>query len=167
MGNWAGWQRPSGSVRGRGFSCWRPSGSRARCRLPFSYWREFAVGYLTALCHTPEIAGLELEAIPPPAAAELAALILSVPPMQGAEYLSEATLIGVWNDLDAWARGAIAAGGEGLSGFSEAAGAPVAPGGAGLLSPGRKPSQRGLPLRLSGDLRAERGVRLPASSISR
>ena len=40
----------------------------------FSYWREFAVGYLTALCHTPEIAGLELEAIPPPTAAELATL---------------------------------------------------------------------------------------------
>jgi hypothetical protein len=32
----------------------------------FSYWREFAVGYLTALCHTPEIAGLELQAIAPP-----------------------------------------------------------------------------------------------------
>ena len=53
----------------------------------FSYWRDFAVGYLTALCHTPEIAGLELEAIPPPTSGELATLILSVPPMQGAEYL--------------------------------------------------------------------------------
>ena len=83
----------------------------------FSYWREFAVSYLTALCHTPEIAGLELEAIPPPTPAELATLILSVPPMEGAEYLSEATLLGVWKDLDAWAHGAIAAGGEGLSGF--------------------------------------------------
>ena len=37
--------------------------------------------------------------------------------MQGAEYLSEATLLDVWNDLDAWTREAIAAGGEGLSGF--------------------------------------------------
>ena len=37
--------------------------------------------------------------------------------MQGAEYLSEAALLGIWEDLDAWARGAIAAGGEGLSGF--------------------------------------------------
>ena len=83
----------------------------------FSYWRAFAVGYLTALCHAPDIAGLELEAIPPPTPAELATLILSVPPMQGAEYLSETILIDVWKDLDAWARGAIAAGGEGLSGF--------------------------------------------------
>ena len=37
--------------------------------------------------------------------------------MQGAEYLSEATLLDAWNDLDAWTREAIAAGGEGLSGF--------------------------------------------------
>ena len=35
MGNWAGWQRPSRSVKARGFSCWRPSGSRARCRRHF------------------------------------------------------------------------------------------------------------------------------------
>ena len=37
--------------------------------------------------------------------------------MQGAEYLSEAALVGVWEDLDAWVRGEVAAGGEGLSGF--------------------------------------------------
>ncbi len=83
----------------------------------FSYWREFAVGYLTALCHTPEIAGLELEAIAPPTPAELATLILSVPPMHGAEYLHETVLVAIWNDLDTWVRNTIAAGGEGLSGF--------------------------------------------------
>ncbi len=83
----------------------------------FSYWRDFAAAYLTALCHTPDVAGLELAAIPPPTSGELATLILSVPPMQGAEYLSEATLLGAWNDLDEWTRGAIAAGGEGLTGF--------------------------------------------------
>jgi len=83
----------------------------------FSFWRDFAAGYLTALCHTPEIANLELEAMPPPTSGELATLILSVPPMQGAEYLSEATLLDAWKDLDVWARGAITAGGEGLSAF--------------------------------------------------
>jgi non-specific serine/threonine protein kinase len=82
-----------------------------------TYWRDFASAYLTALCHTPEIAGLELEAIPPPTSGELATLILSVPPMQGAEYLSEATLLDAWHDLDGWAREAVAVGGEGLSGF--------------------------------------------------
>ena len=83
----------------------------------FSYWRDFAAAYLTALCHTPDVAGLELAAIPPPTSGELATLILSVPPMQGAEYLGEATLLAAWNDLDAWTRRAIAAGGEGLTGF--------------------------------------------------
>ena len=105
----------------------------------FSYWRDYAASYLTALCHTPEIAGLEVEAIPPPTSAELATLILCVPPMQGAEYLSEATLIDLWNELDAWTRAEIAAGGEGLSGFLKRRRRPLAPGGTGLLSFGRKP----------------------------
>ena len=82
-----------------------------------SYWREFAARYLTSLCHTPEVAGMELEAIEPPTYAELATLVLSVPPMQGAEYLGEATLLNAWHDLDAWTRAAVATGGEGLSGF--------------------------------------------------
>ena len=117
MGNWAGWQRPSGISQGEGLFLLATERFEGPLPPAFSYWREFAASYLTALCHTPEIAGLELEAIPPPTSAELATLILSVPPMQGAEYLSEATLLDVWKDLDAWARGAIAAGGEGLSGF--------------------------------------------------
>ena len=48
--------------------------------------------------------------------------------MQSAEYLCEATLIEVWNDFDAWTRGQIAAGGEGLSGFLKRR-RPLAPGG--------------------------------------
>ena len=50
---------------------------------------------------------------------------------------------------------------RGTVGLLEAARRPVAPGGPGLLPPGRKPPQRGVPLRLSGDLRAERVIRLP------
>ena len=37
--------------------------------------------------------------------------------MQGAEYVSEAVLVGVWQELDAWVRAAVTAGGEGLAGF--------------------------------------------------
>ena len=37
--------------------------------------------------------------------------------MPGAEYLSQSSLAGVWEDLDVWARGEIARAGEGLSGF--------------------------------------------------
>ena len=73
-----------------------------------AYWRGFAGRYLTELCHTPETAGAQLEAIPPPSSDQLASLVLSVPPMPGAEYLAEATLEALWTDLDAWARGEIA-----------------------------------------------------------
>ncbi len=89
----------------------------------FIYWRDFAASYLTTLCHTPEIAGLELEPIPPPTSGELATLILSVPPMQGAEYLGEATLLELWKDFDAWVHEAVSAGGEGLSGLLKRRGA--------------------------------------------
>jgi SNF2 family DNA or RNA helicase len=83
----------------------------------FAFWRDLAARYLTALCHTPEIAGAALEGVKPPESADLAALVLNVPPIQGAEYLSESSLIGVWEDLDAWVRGEVASGGDGLSGF--------------------------------------------------
>ena len=82
-----------------------------------AFWRDFAAGYLTALCHTPESAGAAVEPIAPLDAAALASSILNAPPTQGAEYLNEAALAGVWEDLDAWVRGEISAGGEGLSGF--------------------------------------------------
>ena len=85
----------------------------------FRYWRDFAARYLTALCHIPETVA-ELTPLAPPEAAELAALLSSAPPMPGAEYLDEASLVGVWNDLDAWVRGEVAAGGEGFLGFSSA-----------------------------------------------
>jgi SNF2-related domain/SNF2 Helicase protein/Helicase conserved C-terminal domain len=65
------------------------------------YWRSFAGRYLTELCHAPQA---ELETIPAPDAAELDALVLSAPPMQGAEYLSGNALADVWSDLDAWVR---------------------------------------------------------------
>jgi non-specific serine/threonine protein kinase len=87
--------------------------------LPTScaYWRDFAAKYLTALCHTPEGVASQLGPIAPPDETELSSLVLNRPPMQGAEYLNEAALIGVWNSLDAWVRGEISAGGDGLPGF--------------------------------------------------
>ncbi len=83
----------------------------------FVFWRDFAARYLTALCHAPETAGAKLEAVPPPETAELETLVLNVPPIQGAEYLNPSSLLGVWEDLDAWVRGEVAAAGDGLSGF--------------------------------------------------
>jgi non-specific serine/threonine protein kinase len=82
-----------------------------------AYWRDFAARYLTELCHTPEGAGAAPEAIVPPTGDELSILIVSAPPMPGAEYLSPDGLAGVWSALDAWVRGQIAAESDGLSGF--------------------------------------------------
>ncbi|HJN07644.1 MAG TPA: DEAD/DEAH box helicase [Pirellulaceae bacterium] len=65
------------------------------------YWRSFAGRYLTELCHSPQTNG---EATATPETTELNTLVLSAPPMQGAEYLSSDALAEVWSDLDAWVR---------------------------------------------------------------
>ena len=83
----------------------------------FVYWRDFAARYLTELCHTPETTGLRLEQIPPPAAADLVPLLWNVPPMPGAEYLTEGVLCEIWTDLDAWVRREVAGHADGLAGF--------------------------------------------------
>jgi non-specific serine/threonine protein kinase len=82
-----------------------------------AYWREIAARYLTELCHTPETADAPIETIPPPTSGELATLLLSVPPMQGAEYLTADALADIWSNLDAWIRERVAAAGKGLTGF--------------------------------------------------
>jgi non-specific serine/threonine protein kinase len=81
------------------------------------YWKEFAARYLTELCHTPASADSQLGAIPPPPSSELATLLLSVPPMPGAEYLTGGAIEDIWRDLDGWVRNQVAASGLGLSGF--------------------------------------------------
>ncbi len=83
----------------------------------FAYWRDYAGRYLTELCHTPEGRDAEIAAIPPPASSELATMLLNVPPMRGAEYLTAGVLQGIWEDLDTWIRGEIASSKQGLSGF--------------------------------------------------
>ena len=82
-----------------------------------AYWRDFAARYLTELCHIPDSAERQLVAISPPPMPDLTAILLSVPPMQGAEYLTTTTLADVWNDLDDWVRGQVEAFGKGASGF--------------------------------------------------
>ena len=83
----------------------------------YVYWRDFAARYVTELCHTPESDSVRFVPIPPPVSSELATLLLSVPPMQGAEYLTEEALRNVWEDLDAWTRHQIASSGDSLSDF--------------------------------------------------
>ena len=83
----------------------------------FAYWRDFAGRYLTELCHTPDSADAPIAEIPPPSPAERATLLLSAPPMPGAEYLSDSALAAIWVDLDTWVRGQVASSKQGLSGF--------------------------------------------------
>src|SRR5438128_3571170 len=72
---------------------------------PFAFAREFARTYLTRLCQTPEP---ERHAALPPVAmpdeADLAALALRAPPMQGLEYLNPGVLAAWWTDLDTLVR---------------------------------------------------------------
>ena len=67
-----------------------------------SYWREFGVRYVTALCALHGIG--ESRAKPPvsaPANSELEQFAFAVPPMAGAEYLTPTLLADLWHRIDA------------------------------------------------------------------
>jgi len=83
----------------------------------FGYWRNFAVRYMALLCQNPDVAGTQIAEIPPPGQSELAAMLLSVPPMPGAEYVSLDSLEDIWRGLDTWVRNQIASNRKGLSAF--------------------------------------------------
>jgi non-specific serine/threonine protein kinase len=84
--------------------------------LPWQFWRDFGVRYLLLLCQA-QPTSENLEPIPPPDASILAHLILSIPPMPGAEYCSPGVLVAIWADLDSWTLKLIARHPEGLAGF--------------------------------------------------
>ena len=67
-----------------------------------SYWREFGVRYVTALCALPGVGdGRTKPPVPIPADGELDAMAAAVPPMTGAEYLTAAVLADLWRGMDA------------------------------------------------------------------
>lgn len=67
-----------------------------------SYWRELGARYVTALCALPNIGeGGAKPSVPPPAGEEFAKMAASVPPMTGAEYLTQAVLGELWRAMDA------------------------------------------------------------------
>ncbi len=82
-----------------------------------SYWRDFADSYLKELCHTPPDAGAEIDPIPSPDSPQLEAMLLALPPMQGAEYLTGRVLEEIWRELDGWVRAEASSFKEGLAGF--------------------------------------------------
>ena len=64
----------------------------------WAWWRDFSVRYVTAICVTNESSGTPAS---PPDSELLATLITNAPPMTGAEYLTPAVLVKLWNELDA------------------------------------------------------------------
>jgi non-specific serine/threonine protein kinase len=67
-----------------------------------SYWREFAVRYVTALCALPDIAERGTKPpVPIPVDGELDKIAAAVPPMTGAEYLAADVLADLWRGMDA------------------------------------------------------------------
>ena len=86
----------------------------AQDRPSVRYWQQFAERYLTGLCHVPEDARtFEVE---PLSCTDCAHWILTAPPMHGGEYLSEGTLLRIWERLDGWVRATVASSG-GLAAF--------------------------------------------------
>jgi non-specific serine/threonine protein kinase len=84
--------------RGSGHGLLQLGAAEAGATLPpvFSYWREFGAGYVTALCtHS------DAKTVAAPPAAELDRMVLAVPPMTGAEYLTVEVLGALWAELDA------------------------------------------------------------------
>src|SRR5215813_198033 len=75
--------------------------------LTLRYWQALAERYLTGLCHIPGATATFEVAAPSPA--DCASLVLTAPPMQGGEYLSEAVLQTMWQTLDRWVHEAVAA----------------------------------------------------------
>jgi hypothetical protein len=93
--------------RGSGHGLLQLGAAETRTVLPpvFSYWREFAARFVTALCTQPDLdperASREKIGVPRPTDGELDTMVLGAPPMPGAEYLTRAVLEALWQGLEA------------------------------------------------------------------
>jgi non-specific serine/threonine protein kinase len=85
----------------------------------FVWWRAFATRYVGALCLN--ASGRDDDAalppVPPLDAGELASLVLTAPMMEGADYLTEAVLLALWDEMALAFAAALAASGTGLQRF--------------------------------------------------
>jgi non-specific serine/threonine protein kinase len=94
-------------ARGAGHGLLQLGVSEVGTALPavFSYWREFAARYVTALCTHPSLSAdspgtKTAEVVAPPPDAELEWLAMAAPLMTGAEYLTSAVLRALWQQTD-------------------------------------------------------------------
>jgi hypothetical protein len=85
----------------------------------FVWWRAFATRYVGAVCLN--ASGREddvtLPPVPPPDAGDLASLVFAAPLMEGAEYLTDAVLLTLWDEMALAFAQAFAASGIGLQRF--------------------------------------------------
>ncbi|MGO8787025.1 MAG: DEAD/DEAH box helicase [Terriglobia bacterium] len=91
-------------ARGSGHGLLQLGASEVGTALPpvFSYWRELATRYVTALCTLSDAATDSSKAhVPAPPPGELEPLALAAPPMTGAEYLTLQVLGALWQEMDA------------------------------------------------------------------
>jgi superfamily II DNA or RNA helicase len=111
-------------AQGSGHGLLRLGAGEAGQVLPpvFMWWRGFATRYVGALCLN--AAGREdngaVPIVPPLDAGELASLVLSAPMMTGAEYLTGAVLLALWDEMALAFAGALAGCGTGLQQFLNA-----------------------------------------------
>jgi non-specific serine/threonine protein kinase len=88
----------------------------------FAWWRSFATRYVGALCLN--ASGREedtsIPVVPALASGELASLALTAPMMAGAEYLTEAVLLGLWDNMALAFAAAFEASGSSLQRFLNA-----------------------------------------------
>ena len=82
-------------ARGSGHGIFSLGAEEVGTSLPpsLAYWREFGARYIAALCALPGLGeAVTKPAIPPPDEAELNKLVVAVPPLIGAEYLTPSVL---------------------------------------------------------------------------
>ena len=94
----------SAFARGSGHGLLQLGAGEVGTALPpiLSFWRELGARYVTALCTLPdaEERGAKVH-VPAPPEEELEPLASAAPPMTGAEYLTAAALIGLWEEINA------------------------------------------------------------------
>jgi len=90
-------------ARGSGHGLLQLGAGEVGTALPavFSYWRELATRYVTALCALSDAATDRPRAhVPTPPPGEMEPLAMAAPPMTGAEYLTGDILHTLWQEMD-------------------------------------------------------------------
>lgn len=103
-------------ARGSGHGLLHLGATEVVTALPplWAFWRDFAVGFVTALTATPEDGEI---AVAVPDALTLETLCLDAPPMKGTEYLTPETFCALWVEIETAVKAELAACGGSLLDF--------------------------------------------------